>query len=458
MKILNQSQVNLIYKTICFSFWLRIFFMLIRAFRDTVHPHSWRQMDTLGVSMRYWLRFTTESDQRGWKVLLPAILQSGDGNGILPVEFPFLNLLFSPLWFFGPYWGKILIYLIFGILMTWLALILSKKRHFLAMSILLLPTISYSADFFEKFLPDTLAMMVVTLGCFALMKSRVKGVLLITLAMLIKPTAIVGLIYLFFFKKFRKNFIWISILLLIPISFTLLYYTKGLEWIRSYSVDTGSLFYVTARNPLESLISLLKYPDFFVDQIMNRFFMAWGTFLFLFMVFFRKKVLNLKIIAWVFCGMGLVFVTICALDGPHLLQHNYYLLSGAPFYCAVFYLILRNTNKWASIIGCLFIVGHSIELCAQNLDLKKYAEYRNKSNESRDLIARNPEFPWKKGHVFRSNNEPYPSIGLFFGERQGSTTSKFGFFYHLEPSDTPAGCKIADSTPHFSLVRCETKN
>ena len=450
----SKSAYSLIRKTLIFTFILRVFFLLSRSFQEVIGQHTWRQIDTLGVSMRYWLRFSTENETLSLKTLLPAVLQASDGNGILPMEFPILNLLFSPLWAFGPYWGKILIYLLFGGLMTWLTWLLSKKKHWLALSILLLPSMSYSADFFEKFLPDTLAMMLITLGCYSFVKNRLKGIIWITIALLMKPTSVVGLIFLFFFRKFRRNFLHYISALLVPLAITLIYYTKGLEFISAHTIDTPNIFYVSARNPFDSIMGIFKHPGFITDQILNRFFMMWGTFIFLLMILFKKKQLSYKMIGQIIIGMLLVFFTICALDGTHLLQHNYYFLSGAPFYCSVFYLLMRNTKKWVSIIGCIFIVFHAIELSAQHTGLKKYALYAEKMNECQDLIKRNTDFPWKSGHAFRSTDEPCPSIGLCFGEKQGSMKSNYGFYYHLEPSKIPVGCRIADETKNFTLVRC----
>ena len=451
----SKSTYSIIRYTLLFSFFLRIFFLLLRAFQDISGQHTWRQIDTLGVSMRYWLRLSTESINEGWKFFLPAVLQAGDGNGILPMEFPILNLAFSPFWAFGPYWGKILIYLSFGALMTLLALLLSRKKHWLALSILLLPSMSYSADFFEKFLPDTIAMMLITMGCFSYVRNRGNGLIWFTFALLIKPTSVVGFIFLFLFKNFRKNLYHYLPPLLVPLTLTFIYYTKGLSFISSHTVGTPDIFYVAVRNPLDSLKGILNHPSFISDQFLNRFFMMWGTFAFFLMVFFKKKQLPMKVIVQIVFGMLFIFFTISALDGTHLLQHNYYFLSGAPFYCAVFYLLMRNTKKWVTIVACLFIFIHAIELSAQHIKPINFVSYREKMNECQDLIKRNSDFPWKSVHAFRSTDEPCPSIGLCFGEKQGSTRSNFGFYYHLEPSKVPAGCHIADESKNFTLVRCD---
>jgi hypothetical protein len=456
--IFNHSKYRIIRNSIFISFWIRILFLMIRSFREPVHPHIWRQLDTLGVSMRYWLRFSTENSDEGWKILLPAVLQSGDGNGIMPMEFPVMNLVFSPLWALGPYWGKIAVYLLFGGLMSWLAIQLSKKGHFLGLGLLLLPTLSYSADYFEKFMPDTLAMMIMTWGCFKLIQNKIKGAFWITVALLMKPTSVVGLIFLFLFRSFRRNILSYFLPIITAFTVTILYYTKGLNFIESYRVGTESLFATAARNPFDALKGILQNPSFILEQILNRFFMAYGAIFVVIMIIFKRKKISLGVILWSWIGMLLIFTTLCMLDGPHLMQHDYYLLSGAPFFCAIFYFYLRNTTRWVAIVGCLLIVGHSVELAAQNIDLNKYSEYAKKKMEVQNLISRHPEFPWKNGHAFRSNERPYPTVGLYFGERQSSKTSSFGIYEGIGANELPSDCRTVDSGTYFSLVRCEFKS
>ena len=66
----------------------------LHSFSPFVHPHIKRQSDTLGLSLRYWLRWSVEEDQ--FNPLVPALLSSGDSRGISPTEFPLLNLITAP--------------------------------------------------------------------------------------------------------------------------------------------------------------------------------------------------------------------------------------------------------------------------------------------------------------------------------------------------------------------------
>src|SRR5436309_2128935 len=70
-------------------------------------PHVWRQTDTMGTTFRYWNRWTSENKDSAVEVrgrplgamnsiFLPAILNSSDTAGIMPMEFPFLNVVTAP--------------------------------------------------------------------------------------------------------------------------------------------------------------------------------------------------------------------------------------------------------------------------------------------------------------------------------------------------------------------------
>ena len=60
---------------------LRGAWLLGAAFLPRALPGLWRQSDTLGVSLRYWLRLTAEAWPQPWtKIFLPAVLQAGDAG------------------------------------------------------------------------------------------------------------------------------------------------------------------------------------------------------------------------------------------------------------------------------------------------------------------------------------------------------------------------------------------
>ena len=75
-------------------------------------------------------------------------------------------------------------------------------------------------------------------------------------------------------------------------------------------------------------------------------------------------------------------------------------------------------------------------------------------SEIEELKKRNPDFPWNRGYSFRvSNTIPYPYLGVSFGEREGSSKAKYGFFLNTETP--PPECKVVDKTQSVSLVVCE---
>lgn len=240
MNIFNKRATAI--KLITFIFLLRFILICVRAFGEIVQPHTWRQIDTLGMSYRYYLKFTVEAAEGSWfHKLLPAVLQSGDSNGIMPAELPLLNLIFAPLWALGPYWGKVCVYLLFAVLIFGsLFLLRHKLKNWLAPSLLLLPVFSWSADYIEKFMPDTFAMVLVLAGCLILIKSlnhlkrSVLGIFLITLGVLVKPPAIVGLGLLLLHRGFTRRFWRFAPLLTVPLIFAMFYYTLGLQWIDQF--------------------------------------------------------------------------------------------------------------------------------------------------------------------------------------------------------------------------------
>ncbi len=458
MKQLRLTRHRIFLNAILISFGIRFSFLCIRAFGGLVMPHVWRQTDTLGVSLRYWLRFTQESNLGAFHLILPAVLQAGDGNGITPMEFPFLNLIFSPLWILGALWGKIIIYQTFASLIFYLIHQLSKKGHWYASALLLLPTLSWSADYIEKFLPDTLAMLFITYGCVIFFERRWKGLTLITLALLMKPTAVVGLAFLFFIRKFRKNPITEGWPIALSLAVCGLYYTKGMGLISSFTINTPKLFATSLRNPIQSLFEVFHDYRFVMNEFTQRVFMFGGSALIMLAVLFRFRRYPIKLLFWGAALIIFMFTTISALDGEHMKVHDYYLVSAAPVACAVFYFFIRNSRRWVIGLASFLIVLHAIELSVQNLSPHQFKDHYSKYQEASALIARNPSFPWKQAHPFRSNTEPFPALGIIFGEMEGSKSSEFGFFTQDSPEWNASGCTKVDESPHFVLVRCPLKS
>jgi hypothetical protein len=62
------------------------------------------------------------------------------------------------------------------------------------------------------------------------------------------------------------------------------------------------------------------------------------------------------------------------------------------------------------------------------------------------------------GMHFDPTKNPTPQSDFFSEKNRVQLLLISVFFYRLAPADVPAGCRFADSTHHFSLVRCNAKN
>jgi hypothetical protein len=77
---------------------IKLMSALIASFGYFSHPHIIRQVDTMSVGLNYWLRWT-EGNPATW--FLPGSLGAGDSAGISPMEFPLMNILIAPFFYFG---------------------------------------------------------------------------------------------------------------------------------------------------------------------------------------------------------------------------------------------------------------------------------------------------------------------------------------------------------------------
>lgn len=440
-----------ILKVLYLAFGLRAVASFVKAFWELIEPHTWRQTDTLGVSYRYFLRFTHEPFS--FKLFLPAVLQSGDGNGILPMEFPLLNLVFAPLWAFGPYWGKVAIYILFAAFTFGVSFWLSRTKTWLAPCFLLLPFLSFSADYIEKFIPDTAATLLVLLGLFELLKVRkFRGQVLITLGLLVKPTAIIALATLFLFSKFRKKYVRYCLLLVPPVLVCGLYYTVGMKLIDHYRTGDLLIFAVSPRNPVDALTQIFSNPAFIYNQFQNRLFMAYGGLIFVAGLLISRNLKIIKLGSLALLLMFLQFTAIAALDGAHSAQHDYYYMGISPIAAASFYYLMRKGQALYSSFLLILLFGHACELAAQNLKREKIYGFYESRRQCAELKVNHPEFPWDQDYTFRSRDEPYPSLGLCFGERQGSKLAQYGLFYLADP--VPEHCEAVAHSSIYQLVKC----
>ena len=421
-------------------------------------PEVWRQMDTLGVSLRYYLKFTSEtSGSLGFRIL-PSVLQAGDLSGIMPMEFPLLNLLFAPFWIAGPAAGKVMIYLGLSCLVYGIAYALFRAgRGIYRYGFLLFPSVSYATDYYAKFMPDPLSFLLVLAGVvlpFSRLPANSKWVRLsplwITLGILMKPTAAAGLAFFFVIRKMEKKEIKAFLKLVwFPLFTAGLYYTWGLNLLRSEQ-DGASLFATQVKNPVTALLEILpRGGDLYRHFAERPFFFGALPFIVIaiFISFRRFQKISLILVVQ--------FWLIVALDGEHSFTHDYYFVALAPTCCALYALaLLRHRAHWLGLILFLGILVRPLELSIKDAVRIAGGSRDTRYAECEDLKARHPEFPWHQGTSFRSNAEAYPSLGICFGEKEGSTQANFGFFYRQE-GGLPEGCVAVDQTPVFILARCQ---
>lgn len=182
---------------------LRVLTALLQIFLPLDQPHIWRQSDTIGVALRWVRRVTVEapSDSPIW---LPAVLNSADVNGIMPMEFPFFNAFLSLGYWGGSFpaslWRVKLVTLIwhlglwFWVMRSWRSIHLGSIRMDRAW--LLLPFASLSALFFPKMIPDVTAVFLCLIATAYLIRAQnirhhLLTFLLGALGLLIKPTAVI---------------------------------------------------------------------------------------------------------------------------------------------------------------------------------------------------------------------------------------------------------------------------
>jgi hypothetical protein len=324
---------------------------------------------------------------------------------------------------------------------------------------LLLPIFSINLHWSVRFMPDFISMVLV---CIAVGLSwnenrLVRSFLLATLGLLMKPTAIVVfalfLAHDHFIRKIWKVSGWVAL----SVGVAALYYTLGISWIEKYQ-ELPLLFGVKARPILPGVIAFFQNWPTILKFYWERGFFTGGAVLVLGISIWAKvtRGTSLRMSLW---GISLLqFFMIAVLDGEQLFyNHDYYLLSLSPLYCLLFVDAWQKCQlRW---VRALLIVGICIPLIEACLvDLKTLFKQPKQpmwtlDRQCRTLIARHPEFPWGKGHVFRSPSEDYPMLGLYFGERQGSTTSGYGFYW--VGSAPPPGCEKVDETESVALATCK---
>ena len=463
------------------SLGLKYFILVIRSFLPFVLPEVWRQYDTMGISLRYWSRWSLESFPQNFgfleKYILPAILNSGDFFGIVPMEFPILNILTAPFFVFGHEIGRSLassfLYLLTFALTIINAKIWKGKKIFGLQAypaFLLLPLFSVGLTWSCKFMPDYLSLLFVCMGIALIWKNTPTkkniwlSLLFCSLGLLLKPTSVIifalliGNSWLFKgknktrdFGQFRPLFIPF-VVVSISSSLSFFYFTKIKEWIGKFQ-DVPDTFYLKII-PLSQALGEFSENYVYIVKLFGQILFFFGGLFIIFGILIAKTIkVKRYCIHWIWFVMVLQFLFVALLTGKQGYSHMYYFIGATPFCCLLYFAAWKHTHL--KLFRLLLLIGFIIPLFERfGMDLKNYVQPWRKDTtyeECRKLIYQNPDFPWDQGYLFRSPLENFPQLGVCFGERQGSQKNKFGFSYL---GNLPKECRVVDEMNQFILFQC----
>jgi hypothetical protein len=479
MQSQNYKISESVLKIIKIAFLVKLILLLIRCFAPFNHPHIGRQFITMGVSLRYWLRWFFEENVV--YPLLPVELIVSSANQYSITELPFINILTAPFFYFGYYYGRVLSYaflILFNFLLTFLSYKIWKGKEIfkidVGISILILAILSLSGQYIGRFMPDYTAFIFVILALGMMWKGgkiggeKIKSgkrffamftaFICASLGLLIKPPVVITLIFVFFKKNRReilRDFIWIVPAILI----TILYYTWGHSEILKMPLVLKH-FNTGFRNPLDALSSFLFVnPKAIFDFFEENIFLPYLIYFVLGYQMYRA----IKFKEYAFSKLWLVLLiqifAIVLLDGYHSLVHTYYYVGISLTSTLILTEILSKT-KSKIVVGIIFIwiVVFNLErffyqikpLIRENKKLS--CRHQRMYPQCQKLIEDNQDFPWGKGVSFRSNSDPVPYLGICFGEIKGHNHSKYGFYWKND--SVPQNCQIVDSSDDINLVTC----
>ncbi len=441
----------------------RFFVLAVASFLIWSPPHIHRQSDTLGVALRYWSRWTKEPASR--LPLAPAVLNSGDNEGILATEFPALNLVTAPFFALGIRAGYTASRLFVCLLVLFLVLANSHAWKGVRLSgidaeraMLLLPLFSFSAFYAGHFMTDFIAVLLVTFAVGASWdRDRpFASYFLCALGLLLKPTSVTVLALLLVDRGWPKRWRWI-----VPaLATALLYYTLGTGWLSAFH-STPWVTYATKMQPIrENLYHFFASPAKLENLFRRKLFFNCGFYLCAAAFLFRRLKGARLPGESLWLVLALQITATAALGGWPTYIHEYYFLGVTPTVCLILLSVWDNLTHIVPrlLIGILFgftlaqISWHDVNVFTPSLTEELWELHQ----DCRSLKSSHPEFPWGRGLAFRSPVELYPELGLCFGERSCSSTAEFGFAE--AGAEIPTGCSIVDRTRRVSLLRCAAES
>lgn len=447
---------------------LRVIAGIIKAGLPHDLPHRWREIDTYGVAVRYWIRWSHSTPDLS--LFLPAVLGSGDAYGIMPMEFPLFSLLAAPFVAAGPVWGYFLAHLAMftfnaGLLLycalLWDRTTLSNVP--MKLMCLSLAVVTVASGYLSKFMPDFLSLVLVLIAVSGAWNRSwlVRSFAFATLGLLIKPTTLIVFGVLLLHPDFR-SFIRRQMLWIVPATaVAITYYTFGIKFLETFQ-DLPGLYAVKARPVIGSLVDFFTEPRKILVLVTTKLMFAPGLFLVLLVWPFSTRGDRI-FFGRLFMVLGLQMFAIAALAGEHVFVHEYYFIGCAPVLSILIwkvYLVIARMNypvrlkKVAAAVFAVLILATVVDRLQFDVRslVPAIAERYLSQRDCLQIKVRNPDVPWDQDRVFRSANGFFPETGVCFHEREGSTTSRYGIL--TASAEIPDGCKALDREGSAVLIDC----
>lgn len=411
---------------------LKSLVVLVSAALPLSGTHTFRQTDTLGVTLRYWLRWTQEAELH-WP-LFPAVLNPGDQYGITPTEFPIINIFFAPLFSLGIEPGRLLVTVLFS--SACLYLLYLNHKHWRTESVLgiqikssalLLLIFGCAQMYFDKYIPDIMAFLLFNLACaLSWSKNRWKSSLLLaTLALLIKPTVITAAGILLF--QTPKNILRHCLRWILPaFILTLIYYTFGTSLIRQAS-DIAPLFNYEIRHPLESLTMMwsdrAELPKFLSKSIFT-VYIIYPMILFALLQAKSRQYTQL----FLFSVIALQILPVFLLSGDLTFDHQYYFIGTSMVVCVAFRHFLDKAPRVLATLAVLALTIHTIEQGIHTLRPLTREHLWSECRQLRTFLPRDTVYVNMK-------NEIPPTLALCMGVIQTETKSSWMITYRNQKQE-----------------------
>lgn len=429
-------------------------------------PHVWRQVDTMAVAMRYWQRWTLELDPYP---LLPAVLNSGDSIGYMGMEFPFINLIVAPLFYFGPSLGVTLARLFllsFNILLwlwavrAWRGIVINGVDAGKAFK--WLPLLGLTANYMGRFIPDTSAMLLCLIGCAYIWKHNTSllGFVLLVLGILIKPPALISCGILLLRSgdiKTRFKHLTLPTLAILSASIYYILAVPALNQIES----NPSLFATTPRHPIYSFLEFFSEPLNILKLLSGNVIFPGGLFAITLLMILGRKNYSIRGLFPYLYILTLMMIGVAVLDGSHSFIHAYYHMGLMPIVALLFYGLTKAklNNKLLRGTQSLLILAFLIfQLTTVQFDLRNIfgpvkAERMPAMTECQDLKKNLPDLPWNQAKIFKTGHHQYPKLGLCFSERTGhDVNAEYGLYYLSEA--LPSNCIKIRNSKNLQVAKC----